>query len=377
MMDVQTRLRELKVGPVRAQVEGRDGDRYFVVSGEELLLLDSDVVQRVVLRDITKISSDNSGTLRVFAGDRVAIATPSRNFRSQLLKEFFIGVKNAVGHARLTSSAFNLPAIGSSGVDLPAVALQNPLSQSQVSEETAPVSSRPPTAAVPPPSVPPSSIPPSAPRLGYGFESSAPNPVPSSDPSASSSVSVMSEPMSETVSEQVAGVPSHSPTYQPSPLSAQNPPFTEIRAVPTPTPLERSTPGYPSEFSDELTPALRTTPSAPVSPVVPPAPTSPQAFSPVIAINTAPPAEQTQGVSVPLSSSEGLRRLQLQIDSRVQSVRLMAILSGVFGLLAGALLFTTSAIAALCLIIFGAACAAGFYFTAEVFGNLSRGLGEL
>ena len=380
-MDVQTRLRELKVGPVRAQVEGRDGDRYFVVSGEELLLLDPDVAQRVVLRDITKITSDNSGTLRVFAGDRVAIATPSRNFRSQLLKEFFVGVKNAVGHARLTSSAFNLPAIGSSGVDLPAVPFQTSLPQPL--EEPVLGSSRPYTSAAM--QTPPvssnamssnlgssNSVPPSAPGPGYEFEASAPNPVPSSDVTASSSVSVASEP--DAV--MPAQLPDHQPTHQPAHQPVVNPFFTEVRAVATPPRLEQMeqlehpAPEYPSEFSDELAPEHNLSPVSafPVAPV---------ASSPIIAINTAPPVEQTLGVTTALSSSEGLRRLQLQLDSRVQSVRLMAILSGVFGLLAGALLFTTSAVAALCLILLGAACAAGLYLTSEMFGNLSRGLGEL
>ena len=379
-MDVQTRLRELKVGPVRAQVEGRDGDRYFVVSGEELLLLDPDVVQRVVLRDITKISSDNSGTLRVFAGDRVAIATPSRNFRSQLLKEFFIGVKNAVGHARLTSSAFNLPAIGSSGVDLPAVPLQSSLPQSleePVFEPSRPYTSaatQTPTLQTPAPTL--SSVPPSTPGPGYAVEASAPHPVPSSDVTTSSSVSVAGEPD--------AVIPIHQPDPLPAHPPAITPTFTEVRTAATPlrfeqpAPLEQPVPEYPSEFSDELAPVPHFPPvPVPRSQAAPVAQAAPVNSSPVIAINTAPPVEQTLGVSVPLSSSEGLRRLQLQIDSRVQSVRLMAIVSGIFGILAGALLLSTSAIAALCLMVLGAACAAGLYFTAEMFANLSRGLGEL
>lgn len=365
MMDVQARLGELKVGPVRAQVEGRDGDRYFVVSGEELLLLDPKVVQRVALRDITKITSDNSGTLRVFAGDRVAIATPSRNFRSQVLKEFFVGVKNAVGHARLTSSAFNLPAIGSSGVDLPPVPLGQIVSQTTLAQGKIPLTSSGLHESFP---LTPAQIPPSAPGPNQEreFEASVPNPVPSSSVSTSSVVDVARG------ADTAAPVDRYSSTPK---MQLPGVPLTFSSA------LGVSEPQLAPEPEDEMAPEQEDAPTSESGYIASPETYPPEAHvseaQSVIAINTAPPVENTLTVSVPLSSSEGIRRLQLQLDSRVQSVRLMAILSGVFGLLAGALLFTTSAIAALCLISLGAACAAGLYFTSEMFGNLSRGLGEL
>ncbi|MBB6097014.1 hypothetical protein HNR42_000428 [Deinobacterium chartae] len=100
LRDMELRLQEAGLHPADLRQQIVSDDRLLAVTDHELVSLEAGRTARIMLRDISKISSDRSGMLTVMVGDVAALSTSIRGYDVAELKNFFSVVKSAVAQAK-------------------------------------------------------------------------------------------------------------------------------------------------------------------------------------------------------------------------------------------------------------------------------------
>lgn len=420
-MDFDARALQLGLYGIRFKVLTKDDTRAIVATQHELVYFSDSEVQRIFLRDVSKISSDKLGILRINTGELVAIETGVKGFRGSELKEFFADVKNAIGSARVSSSSLYLPpALGDSSSYLSAVPLEGISTRgmaggilgandsvegvaeigkvdakldseldsfaSNTSELLTKPSSMPtskptsmPTRAsanVTIPSMPVLTSPDDAMLISDGESEvvMAPTAIPSSS---------ASELFSSRPEIPAVVIPQIAPVVHPisTPISSEGSQGiikTRVPAAPSSfsSPIPASvTSSVPDSTLNASLNATRTLPisSTPSSAVPNPLPNPASSTPPSHVVVTSTPSTQMDATATPSYGTalnqavnlEVLRRMQFQLEAKANLIRIVALVVAVMGAIAGAVGLTVHLILGVGILVLGVAAGAGLYLVSE------------
>ncbi len=248
MESIDQRLSDVGIQALDVEMRLDSPEKALVLTERELLYIDQERVQRVRLRDITKVQTTKTAELNIRVGEENAIEGSIRGFDVTELKLFFDAVKSSIAKAKATATGTNLPSLSaiSTGEFASTAAVETP---AKSSTWDSPINNFPNLAAeTRPTAVSSSSATPSA-SDDWGFDKTNKDSWADLDAALRPATSGGLPPIMEAMTPP--------PADSPMPVVQSVDPFADL--------VKSSTPSKPDSFNDAFAPTVPSAPSPAVT----------------------------------------------------------------------------------------------------------------
>jgi hypothetical protein len=249
MESIDQRLSDVGIQALDVEMRLDGSEKALVLTERELVYLDQERVQRVRLRDITKVQTTKTAGLNIRVGEENAIEGSIRGFDVTELKLFFDAVKTSIARAKATATGTNLPGLSAiSTGEFVEPAIETPVTSSTWDS---PINKFPNLAAETPSAVATSSSVTSSPATSddWGFEKTSKDSWADLDAALRPATSGGLPPIMEAMTPP--------PADSPMPVVHNVDPFADLIRTPTPS--------KPDSFNDAFAPTVPSAPSPAVT----------------------------------------------------------------------------------------------------------------
>jgi hypothetical protein len=244
MESIDQRLSDVGIQAIDIEMRLDGSEKALVLTERELVYLDQERLQRVRLRDITKVQTTKTAELNIRVGEENAIEGSIRGFEKTELQLFFNAVKTSIARAKATATGANLPGLSSTSTGEFGLPISETASASGA--WNSPIGNLPNLAAEASSAVAPSSL---ATTDDWGFDKTSKDSWADLDsalrPATSGGLPAIMDAMTPP------------PADSPTPVVQNVDPFADLVKTPTPS--------KPDSFNDAFTATVPSAPSPAVS----------------------------------------------------------------------------------------------------------------